>query len=310
MVAIPGSESFIESLQNLIKDVRTVVGADAYERMLHNPHHRLTKLHTGLQGMVNQLRDPSSIRIEVRVVSHLEMNCHLRLLRNAKGQLAGWAGLMAGCVDAEFFDHFLFALLFQETCRKFWGLEAEIIPETEERTSDIMVYSGGMALIAVEMKSKMKLKDPVGEFDFRDAQRMVKAAMNDIGSSNSGQLRGGLPGLLVIGGFFLDRQRMVILAQAARDWFRRNQGRKKSLIGVLFMNSLVAATPEWSSTQPAQRSLPPRLDTALDMEFVRNPSQVTDIELTGWQSLRFDVSPEYDRWAADMIFQKPTSPQQ
>jgi hypothetical protein len=303
-LALPQSEFLVAAIERLLTRVVDVVGADAHTRIRRDREHRLTKMQSDLEGTLADLTNPTASQITLRYVSQLELTCHLRLLERAKRELSGWEHLMASCVDGSFYDHFVLTLLVQEACREFWGLQAQIIPESETRTPDLMIYRGGEMLMAAEVKSKLKLKDPRGPFPFKDAQQIVKAAMRDIGSSTGGQLGHGLPGVLVIGGFFIDRMRMELLREAASNWFRQHPGRKKSLVGMLFVNFLAAATPEWSTAPPDQRTPIPRLDTGLDMRFAPNPGHTTDVNLTGWQPLRFTVNPEYDRWSPDIVLVK------
>ena len=290
------------SLRAVMQELIEVVGP-LLERIKRKPQHRLNKLLADAEQAITFLTTFNGTTVAegaMSLVSLTELMHHSVLLEDARKELSGWSDLMAQCSGPDFYEHFILTLAVQHTMRKNWGLQAQLIPELEDmKTPDLMVYQDGQA-IAVEVKSKEKLMDPEQLLPYEEAQRIIKTAMSSIGSSEKGQLVRGRPSVLAIGGFFITEAQIEMLKKAALEWFKRNPGRRKSLMGIMVL-SLTAYS---KGPRVGPEGFVPT--ASLYVEFAFNPSYNLATRFTFER--RSDggiITPaEFRRWKPDFTITK------
>ena len=292
-----------QGVNRLLAQLEEVTGGLIAKIEGREPKHRLLRLRNEVihlrDAFENHARD-STAGIEASFISLTELAAHIALLDDAKTHLSDWDVLLGACSKPETYDHFILTLSLRNVLRNSWGLQAELVPEIQgTRTPDLMIYQGGSALCAVELKSKLALADPGGALTYKQAQNIIKHAIASIGGSEDGQLRAGFPGLLAIGGFFIPPTLSVLLKAAALDWFKRHPGRKKSLAGVMFVNLLVT-----QGEPPNDRAQ----TFATDVQFARNRSYNLDTNfLIVPSGTTLQMSEHYNRWGPDVKLLPPGS---
>jgi len=294
-----GAEAVVRSTDELLAELNDVTGELMAQIERRQPKHRLLRLRNDVvrnrDAFENHARG-ADVTLEFSVSSVVELGMHLALLTEARAHLSGWDNLMRQCWVSDFYDHFILTLGLRMVFRDKWGVQAELVPELQEcQTPDLMIYQGGSAICAVEVKSKLALADPGGALTYANARKIIKHAIDRTGGSEEGQLRRGFPGVLAIAGFFIEPALVVLLHKAALEWFRRHQGRRKSLAGIMLVNLVVH-----SGVDPLRR------EGALDIQFARNRSYDLDTELVLLMSgTTLNMADRYSRWGPDTKIIRP-----
>jgi hypothetical protein len=253
--------------------------------------HRLSRMRKEIREQVEELAIegfPSTMKLFI--LTTIELELHLSLLEEARVELGGWERTRSSCVDADFYDHFVLTLATQRVMRS-WGWTVQTVPEQADlKTPDLMMFRDSTGVMAIEVKSKELLKDPGADWPLQNAERVVKTAVSGVGSSGDGQLRRGFPGLLVIAGYFLGDRKLALLDHAGKGWFRKHRGRRRSMVGILFVD--LRAEQE---TEPNLRVFP-----RLYAKLVKNPSYDLHEDLLAFVNpMPCLDDPQFNRWGPD-----------
>jgi hypothetical protein len=291
-----------ELREQLEADARGKLG-DVFDAIKRRGNHRLAKMLLDVEATLEALVRPPARGNVLYLSSYSELVHHLDLLGVAKEELSTWPEVAKSCFDAEFYDHLVLTLATQRRIRMTWGAEVQAIPEAGNiRTPDLMAYRNGQPIFAIEVKSKRALIDATQDLIFAQAQKLMKAAIHDVGSSADGQLAGHIPSMLVVGGFYVTDRDFEVMRKAAADWFRRNPGRRKSMIGVMLLSSFVYPEKPVAETKVCPMDEMPKYQPATHIQMVFNPSHKSEFQFVsppGAPPRRYPVG--FDRWAPTAI---------
>ena len=275
-----------ELLDQIFDDARGLLGPSPVEGvplfdqiLRRHPEHRLTRLCTDEEETVLSLsREPRPDGSRLFLESAAELDLHFSLLRSAKLELSNWAEVAKSCFDPGYYDHLILTLATLDRMRKTSNFEAQLIPEVEGlQTPDLMAYSNGAAAFAVEVKSKRALFDATGDLNFTQAEKLIKTAISDTGSTTSGQLGSHLPSLLVIAGFGISGRDFEMMQKAALAWLKRHGHKRKGLIGIQLLSLYVR--PEQTLQAGTVISSLPELRAKTYIETVRNSWHESSLRL-------------------------------
>lgn len=281
-------------LTRLLDGVENVLGPPLLARIERQPAHRLARL----CAHVRMDRDACNSAAEVEslhATSCCELEYHLGRLREAAGLPHG-AQLIASCINPTSYDHLILTLAVRQTCSENWGWDTHVVPESEKPTPDLtMTLSSGTA-IALEVKSKLLLKDPTSLL-YDEARKIIKSAIDSTGSSQSGQLARTTSSILVVAGFFVDRKLTQLVKKAAMDHFKKNYGRRRTLVGIMLANLLIYSR---AAGDPIAS-----LTAALDVDFALNPSYTGTVQIGLLPSLQNVSIGKFQRWDPDVRILPP-----
>jgi len=290
------AKQFVQSLETALNDIASLVGAAVLDRIeRREPSHRLSRLCADIRKCRDAVQLPPAESLALSITSITELALHMDLLRGAKSALPHWNQIAAGCVDPDFYDHLILTLATKRVFTKNWGWDVEMVPEAGTPTPDLMILKRGSPIAAVEVKSKALLKDPTSLL-YDEAKRIIKGAIDGTGNATTGQLARSLPSVLVIAGFFVDPLLTKLMQKAAAEYFKRNMGRRRSLVGIMFTSVLVYSNDK----DDRVGSMTPSLDVRLAF----NPSYRGDFSLVeGTRGKEVDVG-AFRRWDPDVIMER------
>lgn len=284
------------NLQSMLDEVAVILPG-LRESVRKKASHRLERICVDLEDTIRSIASYEETSVRYHIVSQLELSLHLDLLKRAKAELGNWRSVIAACIDPDYYDHFILTLATQQTFRRA-GFNVQVIPEMPGiKTPDLMFYGDGRGVAACEVKTKSLLKDaPSAQLTRKQCQSIIKGAIDGLGTSESGQLRRGFPGFIVIAGFFIGGPRRNRLASEIEDWFRRKRGQRRSLVAITILDISVDINKQWQEKPSIVTKLVQNPNYNLQSQYQLNLQPASET---------WGTNPTFRRWGANMVVEKP-----
>jgi hypothetical protein len=180
------------------------------------------------------------------------------------------------------YEHTLI-LLATATWLEDYGNGVRLHPaDSRARSADLRIGTGPRQEAYAEIKAPRALNWPSNPLTRHTAEEIVSRSLKKAGTGKGGQLKAGMPGLLVVGGFHLSDIDMDLLERASNAHLARatRLNIHKSLMGIVLISVGARVKQRFSATGEAQ--------TLMNRSFIvrvsRHPAY------TGVAELRINVS--------------------
>jgi hypothetical protein len=230
-------EPTLEALQRLVQAAQALLGEDFDEAWATHLRGRASprtppKDRHRLMDLVQDTLDSIELQKETEPgvsISVVELNHAIELAARWKDDPI-WPEVLQSLKGPEYV-HSIVLLAAADYLSKA-GNPVDLQPSSGEgRTPDLIIQR--VQPVSVEVKAPKALRGPRQSVTRAEAEQVVRAAMKSAG----GQLSGGRPAMLFVGGFLLGEDDLTLL-EAGANAYLRSEGKRRSHVMAILLASL------------------------------------------------------------------------